>query len=107
MDLLDPPFLWSFVGGGVKMIFNLPERPMKIPGGVEGFSERLDLVVLTAVESNSLHFQSYAGKAYPGRLDHLMACDPRQRVHVAGSGLTFVAKLRLDGLTTAELSDRY
>jgi endonuclease/exonuclease/phosphatase family metal-dependent hydrolase len=91
----------------VRAIRNLPERAGEIPGGLDGFCDRLDPVVLTAVDCNSLHFASYGGEAYPARLDHLMACDPRNRVHVAKSGLAYVDKVRLDDSTTAELSDHY
>jgi endonuclease/exonuclease/phosphatase family metal-dependent hydrolase len=88
-------------------IRNVPERSAEIPGGVVGFCESPEKNVLTAVDCNSLHFQNYRGKAYPARLDHLIACDPQKRIYVMESGLTYTDRVRLNSDTKAELSDHY
>ena len=80
----------------IKMVRNVPARAREIPGGVAGFCDCLEPEVLTAIDCNSLHFESYGGEAYPGRLDHLVASDPRNRIYVVESGLAFVDKVRLD-----------
>ena len=91
----------------VNGIRNVPERAAEIPGGVVGFCESLEPNVLTAVDCNSLHFQNYGGRAYPARLDHLLACDPQKRIYVVESGLTYTDRVRLNADTKAELSDHY
>lgn len=90
-----------------RRVRNLPEVAAELPCGGGGFCEALTPEVLTAIDCNSLHFQSYGGKAYPARLDHLVACDPRGRIHVASSGLDFVERIPLNPSTRAELSNHY